>query len=101
MDKEIALDAYAQEALAEYVEASRLKEEADVRRVKARDVLLDLFRAHDADVGVIDGVAVCRLVRSDREIVDTARFREEQPYLYARYKKLSTAYYVREIGEKR
>jgi len=98
VEKEIALDDYAQEALTEYLAASHEIKEADARRVKARDVLLALFADHDAEIGTIDGQPVCRLVRADREIVDTSRLQEEQPYVYARYRKLSTAYYVREIG---
>lgn len=97
VEKEIALDDFAQQALAEYLDAQRTEAEAKARRLKARDILLDVFRLHDAEIGTVNDKPACRLVRSDREIVDTDRLRDEQPYTYARYRKMSTAYYVREI----
>jgi hypothetical protein len=97
-DIAVALDEYARAALTEYLEASQAKKDADARRNKAHEILLDLFRRNGADVGTVDGIPVCRLVRTDREITDTERLREEQPYVFTRYRKMSTAYYVREIG---
>lgn len=93
----VPLDEYAQQAYAEYLSASTEEADAKARRLKARETLLEFFKMHDADMGTVDGQPICRLVRSDREIIDTERFRNEEPYLYRRFLKLSTAYYVREV----
>lgn len=93
----IPLDDYAEQALAEYLAAETAEAEAKAQRVKAREALLAFFRLHDADTGTIDGQPVCRLVRSDREIVDSERLRNEEPFTYRRFLKLSTAYYVRVV----
>lgn len=97
MPKEIALDDYAQEALAEYLSAAAAEAEAKAKRIKARETLLALFKMHDADVGLIDGTPVCRLVRSDRDIIDSQRLQAEEPFIYRRFLKPSVAYYIREV----
>jgi hypothetical protein len=93
----IPLDDYAQQALTTYLEASQAELEAKATRRKARDELLAFFRLHDADTGTVDDKPVCRLVVSDREIIDTERIRHEEPFLYRRFLRLSTAYYIREV----
>ena len=93
----IPLDDYAQQALTAYLEASRTEAEAKAARQKARDELLSFFRLHEADTGTVNDIPVCRLVRADREIIDVDKMKHEEPYVYRRFLRLSTAYYVREV----
>jgi len=93
----IDLDPYAVEAAREYLAATEARDEAEARRVKARDELLSFFRLHDADVGLVEGRPFVRLVRSDPERFDVARFREEQPLTYRRFATVSTVYSVRAV----
>ena len=49
----IALDDYAQDALAEYVATNDEMRELATRKDKARDALIAFFESNDADVGTV------------------------------------------------
>lgn len=93
----IELDSYAVDAAQEYLAATEARDEAEARRVKARDELLSFFRLHDADIGLVDGAPFVRLVRTDPERLDVSRLRDEEPLTYRRYAVVSTVYSVRAI----
>lgn len=100
-ERAIELDEYAQDAVAAYFAATEARDEAEAKRVKARDEILAFFRLNDADVGLVDGTPVARMVRSDQERLDTHRLRDEQPLTYRRYLVPTTSYSVRRAGRGR
>ncbi len=78
------------QTLDEYVAASELRDAAEERRTKARDALVAFLAIHEATVGTVDGQPVCAYTRYDRETIDTARLKADEPAIARRYARLST-----------
>jgi hypothetical protein len=94
----IALDDYAQDALAEYVATNDEMRELATRKDKARDALIAFFESNDADVGTVDGKEVVKLIRSDVITLDTERLKAEQPFTYRKFAKPAVRkVYIRQV----
>lgn len=76
--------------LEEYADACNTRDAAEELRAKARDALVAFLGVHDANVGTVNGKPVCAVAKVDRETIDVARLREEEPAIARRYARLST-----------
>lgn len=89
MPIKVALTPDAVEAFREYV---RIKDEIETlgeQGDKARAHLVGFLGAHGAEEGTIDDSPVIRLLRRERRTLDTSRLKEEEPFLYRRFERVT------------
>jgi hypothetical protein len=93
----VELDDYAREAWSEFIESSDAMDNAKQRHEKARQAIITFLTMSDADVGEIDGEAVVKMTRVDRNVLDIDALREAEPFLARKYTRVSTSVTLRRV----
>ena len=90
MSTPIELDEYAQKNLNELRATTAAIDELEAERDKARNVVRTFLMDHEADVGVVDGVPVVRLLTFDVGTIDLEQLRADEPFLARKYLRVRT-----------
>ena len=85
----IELDQAIRDAVREYAQATQDRDDAAERRRKLGDAIKAHLAIYGANVGLIDGVPAVTLTQYERESVDSKRLREEEPYTYRKFLRLT------------
>jgi hypothetical protein len=91
------LDEHARELFEDYRRAVEILAEYEAFKIKARDQLIAWFQVREANTGTEHGKPIVSYVDSEALMMDTRRFREDEPATWAAYAKPVRRQYLRII----